>query len=143
MIGKKIYKIAKNIIPRMSKNKIIKLFEDKGFDIKYLGRGKYKRAFKIKLNKRYYALKMGNNIPIEYENYKKVRKLANKRLFTIYWSFDYICLQRYGHKSTHFQDKNYKECKKVLKPICTDYRPKNCAYANDGLVKCYDIGSLK
>ena len=99
MRAKKIYNIAKEIKPRMSKEKIIKLFEDKNLEIEYLGSGCYKRAFKVTLNNTAYALKVGNSVRKDFEDYNSIKK--NKHyLFKIYWCEDYVTLQKFSVKPT-------------------------------------------
>ena len=131
------------ITPRMNKNKIVELFVKNNFEIEYVGRGKYKRTFKIKSNKTYYILKVGNNVKKEFEGYKIVKKKASHSLFKIYWCEDYVCLQKFAVSQTDWNDNNLKSLRKKLNKYCSDVRPSNCGYDSRGNLKCFDIGGLK
>jgi len=141
--AKKIYQVASLIKPRMNKNKIIELFKNNNMEIEYLGRGAFKRAFKIKLNKNWYVLKVGNNVKREFDIYKKLRKRSSPSLFKIYWCEDYVCLQKYSNTPTYWGDKNLDILRNKLGKFCSDIRPANCGYDNKGKVRCFDIGRIK
>lgn len=92
----KLYKVAKRIDESdkvLNKNKVLELLKD--FKPKYIGRGGYKRAFLVKLNKRKLIFKIGKDIEIQYKIYLERKYKQKLKYAKIYWITKKCLLQRY------------------------------------------------
>lgn len=139
MVAKKVKNICEKINPGTRNKKIVRLLAK--FEAVVLGRGKYKRAFKVKLNKRYYVVKFGKSVPREYGWYQVARKKARGDIAKIYWTTDYCCIQRCAERMASITDEGFLEFRKRVRKTAKDIRPANCGYF-DGRLKCFDIGVL-
>ena len=91
---KKVYDIAKIIdkTPNIRTNFILEML--KQYNPKFLKRGKYKRAFLLKINKREYILKIGSLVEVDYMIYQKLKHSKTIKYAKVYWVTKKCLLQR-------------------------------------------------
>ena len=99
---KKLYNVASQIDKSNThKQKVIKLLD--GFSPEYIGKGKYKRCFKVKSNKRELVFKVGT-IKNDMSHYKLSKGSRKAKYAKIYWETDNCLLQKLCHKGQYSTD---------------------------------------
>ena len=133
---KRLLKIAKKIDTqhRIKSSKIIQML---GRDAKFIGRGRYKRAFLVRSNKKQLILKVGavygDALPFIDMKGKRVTKFAK-----IYWMTKHCLLQKYCDKKVTWGA--ITEVRKAWKKAgYNDIKPANMGLLN-GKITVFDAG---
>jgi len=134
---KKLYKIANKINKsNLSRKKIIELLGN--FNPEFIGKGAYKRCFKVKCNRRILVFKVGRNIMNDISHYQLSKGNRKAKYSKIYWATEYCLLQKYCDNSS-YTDKEFNDLKYVWKKKgFVDIRRANVGKIN-GRLYAFDI----
>jgi len=138
MKHKKLYKIANKINKsNLSRKKIIELLGS--FNPEFIGKGAYKRCFKVKCNKRILVFKIGRNIMDDFSHYQLSKGNRKAKYAKIYWTTEFCLLQKYCDTTLKYTDKEFNELKYAWKKKgFVDIRKANVGKINDRLY-AFDI----
>jgi len=142
---KKIYQIAKEIdnLSKVRTKDILKKLEK--FSPKFLGRGKYKRAFLITCISKEYVFKIGELIQVDKQIFESLRYNRKMSYAKIYWTTEKCLLQR-KCEIVDLSDEEIKLRKKNAKLLgYSDARKSNLGM-NNGKIIAFDlkpIGEIK
>ena len=134
---KKLYNIARTIKKKnLHKNTVLKLLDK--FKPKYIGRGAFKRCFKVKSNKRNLVFKIGN-IKDDFIHYQKAKNKRKTKYAKIYWVTNYCLLQKLCITNKLYSKEEFLNLKNAWKQNgYVDIRPANVGKINNKLY-AFDI----